>query len=155
MTMQEHLINLKRKSAELQKTIADYESIMLKYPDASVEKDRWENIRISSNGVNGFAVDCEISHSCGCCSDAPLFAYPFLNTEFGKIYSKPERFCIGQADQYEGGDRQNDEWINEMNKVGMSQMVIDKVKKYFSEQKKESIENLENALERLKGEEVC
>lgn len=66
------------------------------YPDLKIHTNRWGKIRYSSKTANQHVTKYERGYNCGCCSDSPLEIWPYVETNFGKIYSDPTCFIVGE-----------------------------------------------------------
>ena len=126
--------DLKTKIEKQQSDLKRLEKILEKYPDIREEKDRWEHIRLCSKSANSLANDVEIRHSCGCCEDAALYAYPFIEIDGETIYCDPCRFYIGQKN-YGNGEVEEYGWKNELIKHGIPQIISDKIRDNFDANK--------------------
>lgn len=98
-------------------------------PDLEITYDRWKVKRYSSLEVNARATKYYTGYSCGCCSDSPLFLYPFIELDGIRVHTKPVRFYIGERCEYtEDGIRYDTDCLEEMKKQGLSSILIDEVK---------------------------
>jgi len=100
-----------------------------------LKSDRWSQGKISSNKVNGLCNNVSISPTCGCCSDAPIEAYPYVEMYGFKIFST-ESFTIG--DQcYCGGVRAWNQWDKNLKDAGMPKKIIDIIQQFFDDNPEE------------------
>lgn len=109
------------------------------FPDLQRHEGRWKKIAYSSPSVNGKCNQVELRHNCGCCSDSPLEAWPYLETEHGKIYSSPSCFQVGEA-HWISGDKPYDGWKEKLRNAGISESIIEIIRNKFkadAEERKE------------------
>lgn len=116
------------------------------YPDIRESTGRWGDVRLISQHVNELVDDVDICHSCGCCEDAPVQAWPFKVVNGVKVFSDPSKFVIGEkVPSYSGmGDRPYDNWQEELEKAGITQIVISKIQKYFKDNTPKHIEYIDD-----------
>jgi hypothetical protein len=110
--------------------IAIGDALLRDFPDLLVDSDRWQHERLCSAAVNTKATDVLIKHSCGCCAEATLQAWPFLVAHDRKIYSNPPCFDIGEGGAC-GGDIPFAGWRKCLTDAQISDCVIAKVQEYF------------------------
>lgn len=115
------------------------------YPDLGIAVGRWEKQVFCSPAVNSSVTDCDIRHNCGCCSDSPLEIWPYKETEYGKVYSNPAIFRVGERGYY--CDMPYENWETWLKEEGISDVVIDIVKKYFADEKKKAREEFDSTLD--------
>lgn len=128
---QEEIDKFKKEIELKQNELAKLEKLYLAYPDLVKNVNRWKTVKYCSKSVNPIAVDYELKHNCGCCSDSPLEIHPYVNTEFGRIYSDPTGMFIGE-DSY-CGDRERLGWKDDLRKYNISETLINKVKLHFKD----------------------
>jgi len=120
-----------------------------KYPDLRKMTDRWDRIRYASVSINAECDEVEIRHACGCCSDSPLLAYPYKEIEGIPIYavcSNCEGFeepcvCIGEQNAWGFGEIPNPNWEEDLREQNLSEIVIEKVRKYLEEHPPEEMDD--------------
>jgi len=126
-TIPQQIEQHKQKAEELR-------ALLEVYPDLNEHSDRWSRKYLCSKQVNAKATGVFFRHSCGCCSDSPLYAMPYLETEHGsRVYSAPTEFCIGEKNGYGTGERPDDGWEKIMREAGISQTAIDLTSKYLAD----------------------
>ena len=138
---------IKEKLKQQQQNLDTMNKILIQYPDIKENTDRWGNVRFYSSKVNAIADQVSFSHSCGCCLDAWLDAYPYIEIDDIKIYSDPLRFGIGRKIGYDDDDddycegyrtdRPDINWEDDLEKSNISQIIIDKIQQFFENQKVE------------------
>ena len=124
MTIKEQILEHEKESIRLQE-------LLKLFPDLHERKNRWKRSFLSSKEVNSQATDVEIGHSCGCCEDSSLFVYPFIETEYGKVFSDPYYFCVGSKNVYGTGENPDKNWEEKLQKENISQIAIDAVTEYL------------------------
>lgn len=98
------------------------------FPDLEVKIDQWKNKYFSATTANLKVEDFYTAHSCGCCSDSPLFAYPYLEINGVRVHSEPERFYIGeQCDYVASGERYDDGCIEKLQEHQIAKGVVDRI----------------------------
>ncbi len=101
------------------------------YPDLQKHQNRWKTVRYYSKSVNDKVDKVEIRHNCGCCSDSPVEVWPYLETEFGPVYSDPPSFNPGERDSYSYCDRSYPGWEDRLIAANISKTVIQRVQTHF------------------------
>lgn len=107
--------------------------LLISYPDLESSCDRWNHERLFSKSVNPIVDRVDFNHSCGCCSDAPLYAYPYIEVDGIKIHSDPLYIPIGEKGYGYCGDMPYDNWEENFQKRNISEEVIHLVKKHFED----------------------
>jgi hypothetical protein len=110
------------------------ETMTLLFPDLEVEVNRWGTKKLTSRMVNSMAVDYDTGHSCGCCEDAPLFAYPYVEFEGIRVHSKPSKVYIGERCYHVvGGELYDQRCLGELRTEGFNPELIAKIEKLVDE----------------------
>lgn len=128
-----------------QKFILDLEQ---QFPGIKSYTGRWNKKVYCSKSVNKFVDQFEHRHNCGCCSDSPLEVWPYIEIDGNKIYSDPPCLTVGEAFHY--GDIPNKNWKQILQKYEISDVIIDKVQKFFEECKQSARHQVEEEIENLK-----
>jgi hypothetical protein len=130
--------SVKRKLEELDKTIhvaQEYKikilSLSERFPDLELHTGRWNRERLVSKEVNSIAEDCDIGHSCGCCSDAVVLVFPYVTYQGYKIYSNPASIGVGEEYSIGTGQLPWDNWEQSLKNHNVSDKVIEVVRLYF------------------------
>jgi hypothetical protein len=131
-----------KEAHEKQQEAARLRRLLVAYPDIKVQYGRWEKVAYASKSVNGLVNECDMRHSCGCCSDSPLEVWPFLETPDGKVYSNPSKFTVGEK-HYNYGDRAYPDWKKGLRKAGIPEALIQRVADHFREDAEERIRHAE------------
>ena len=124
-------MKVKERLEKLEKEFSGLETSFKLFPDIEEHRDRWETIRLCTPSINKLTDDVEIRHSCGCCADASLQAWPFKLIQGTYIYSKPTCFFIGQQNDYGYGEIPDPNWQDKLKEADIPQMVIDKIQAYL------------------------
>lgn len=135
----ENLIGTREK---LNKELNALYALKALYPDIRKHTNRWNRIRQCSKSVNSKVTDFEYAYSCDCCSDAAVDIWPYLETSFGKVYSDPPSFCVGEK-TYGESDRERKGWESYMIKHGIPNDIIEKVAKRLKTGEDEAEEKTE------------
>lgn len=142
-----HIENIRKEREKCDEKISQIEGLVKLYPDLSIYTGRWKKMIYCSKLVNTEVDSFDRRYNCGCCYDSPLEAWIYLETEYGRVYSSPAKFIIGEKG-YDGPDRQADGWKDNMRKKNISEVVIDKIDQMFKEQlrnrRRELLEEVEN-----------
>lgn len=83
----DELADLQKEIDQKQAELDNLNKLFGLYPNLLKHTNRWKTVRYCSSDVNKNVNKCEIRHNCGCCSDSPLEIWPYLETDFGNIYS--------------------------------------------------------------------
>lgn len=100
MQIQEKIDKLKAETLKFDKEIARLKLIVEKFPDAFVAQDRWKNERVFSKTASPLCDQYDWKHSCGCCADSPVQVWPYLETEFGKVFAAEAPFYVMARDEH-------------------------------------------------------
>lgn len=103
-----------------------------KYPDLKIITGRW-NTKYSSKTVNSIATNYDLGHSCGCCSDAALLVYPYIEDNGIRIYSDPPSICIGRGNEGGYGEIPSYGWEDRLREEKIQENIIKEVEQYFKE----------------------
>lgn len=93
-TFTEKLEQLDKEVADRQAEANRVRQLAEMFPDLETHTDRWKRQRYISKSVNGRVADYELRRTCGCCPDAPRVLWPYVETEFGRVYSNPPSFYL-------------------------------------------------------------
>lgn len=136
---QKKIDQLRNEINKYNKEIDKLENIIKLYPDAIIEYKRGGGYYCCSASVNDKANKVIITHSCGCCSDASLVAFPYIETKYGNIYSNPCKFHIGERFL-------NNNWKDGLLAANISNEIIDQIKSHMKQICDEALEEAkENA----------
>lgn len=132
--------SVKRRLAVLKKTINEAEDeveqlgiLTLLFPDLSVETNRWGTKKFSSKLATSMVSEFDVGFSCSCCDDSALLAYPYIEIEQIRVYSKPSSIYIGERCNYvEGGQRYNLDCLDKMKEDGFSESFMNKIEALVS-----------------------
>jgi hypothetical protein len=109
-------------------------ALQAEFPDLKVSTDRWKNKRFCSKSVNNRADQVDFRFNCGCCSDSPCEARPYIETMGIEVFADPDRYWIGArcdwADNYPAVSEKPG-WEEAMQKNGISQKAIDRTREYL------------------------
>ena len=128
---------MKEKIEEQEKEINTRKKLIEMFPDLHEYKDRWDHVYLCSKDVNPIADDVFINHNCGCCEDSSVQAWPFKEFFETNVFSDPACFTVGEkVSCYFGeGERPWDNWEQKLIEAGIRQLVIDKVRDFFEQNK--------------------
>lgn len=112
------------------------------YPDLRVYVGRWNKEVYCSKLVNPIVTDYEALYSCGCCSDAPLKFWAYLETPHGRVYADPCNICIGEKG-WTGYARASEGWRQALERHQIPQVLIDRVALFFKQEKADALEAAE------------
>jgi len=122
------------KQAEAQKLLtesANLTKLLELYPDLRKVSGRWNKKAYCSKEVNSKVTNFDMRHNCGCCADSPLEIWPYLETEYGRVYSDPTDFRTGERVDY-AYDRPYPNWQEKMKNAGIALIIIWNQKKAVS-----------------------
>lgn len=92
----DHIKQLQQASLDALLEAQNLQFLLVLFPDLMVRGTPGRNNLYYSKKVNSLATSCDIRDSCGCCSDSPLEVRPYLDTEFGRVYSDPPVIIVGE-----------------------------------------------------------
>jgi hypothetical protein len=142
VTVKEKLDELERERLALVDRVTKLEMLQKEVPDLEINTNRWRTERYSSQSVNSIVDNVEIGYNCGCCSDSPVEAWPFVDRAGERIFSKPASFQVGEKG-YDYVDRPHDGWRKQLTAAGIADVVIEKIATYFRVQREERIAELQ------------
>lgn len=129
-SIQEELTKLNKEAAEKTAEVERLTLLSTEFPDLKKHVGRWDKVAYYSSSVNSKVDQVELRHNCGCCSDSPLEAWPYLETPNGKVYSDPPCFQVGEM-HYLGGDGPYPKWKEGLKSAGISEVVIEVISMHF------------------------
>lgn len=119
------------KAAERAELIA---ALQTEFPDLKVSTDRWQNKRFCSKSVNGRADQVDFRFNCGCCTDSPCEARPYIETLGVQVFADPDRYWIGERCDWGSNYRavtEDPRWEGAMRKQGISEEAIRITRRYL------------------------
>lgn len=119
--------NLEKAKEELKIKTETINAVLSKFPDADVYKNRWDREFYNSKTANSQTTNIEISRSCGCCTDAVIYAKPYLIINDIKIYSNPVEIYIGECD-YDGLEHYDANWEKLLKNENISDIAINSIR---------------------------
>lgn len=133
-------MDMDQKIKEMKQTAEKLERIKQQFPDLKEHSDRWRKITLQAKSANEKCTNIAFWHSCGCCSDSPYYANPYLVFEGEKIYSDPMEICIGEGSYTNNID---EDWEEILKSKEISQQAIDSARKEILQEMKEYKEHQE------------
>ena len=129
-----------------QKELNSMRKISELFPDIKEHRNRWGTIRLTTKDANSKTNQAQICHSCGCCEDAPLQAWPYLEVDGIKVFSDPPYFTVGEKIPYYYGmgERPYDEWEQKLRDANIPESIISIVQDYFNENKPKHVEYVDD-----------
>lgn len=115
------------------------------YPDLKRQEGRWGKKVYASATANASVDSVDLRHNCGCCPDSPLEAWPYLETEYGRVYSLPAMFVVGEA-TYCQGDVPRSGWKERLLENNIAPEAIKIINAHFEKERQEYIDNLQEDL---------
>ena len=122
MSIKQYIERLTREADQKMVEAAKLADLLVRFPDLRRHVDRWEKVAYCSASVNGRVTDVEFRYNCGCCSDSPLEAWPFVVIDGQRVYSDPPVFRV--ADRDSGGDVPYEGWHTQLAAAGLPEAVI-------------------------------
>jgi hypothetical protein len=114
------------------------------YPDTKKHVNRWKTVRYYNKMVNDKVTNFDMKHNCGCCSDSPLEVWPYLETEYGKLYSDPPCFTVGERSISYYTDTPYSGWDAKMRDAKIPESIIAKIQAHFDSCKESIMEDASN-----------
>jgi hypothetical protein len=121
-----------------------------RFPDLGLHVDRWRRERYMSPSANAICTSVDVGHSCGCCPDSPLEAWPFVVVEGLRVYASGIPYTVGEG-HWNGGDVSDRGWQERLRKDGIPEAVVGVVASHFADNPPEPDEDEAPATSR--GEE--
>lgn len=118
---------------KLQKELNFINSLRNEFPDLEMDKDRWGHIRYMARSANSRVTEVFFHRNCGCCSDSPIHARPYLKFNGEYIYSHPCNVMIGEPYIDGDGFREYEGWDDLYIKADINPAVLEKIKNYIKE----------------------
>jgi hypothetical protein len=118
------------------------EKLVAEFPDARSFVGRWDKKVLCSKSVNTKVTDYDMRHNCGCCPDSPLEIWPYVETEYGRMYSDPPCFMPGEK-HWMCGDTPSPGWKKAFRNAEIPEHLIDKVASHFELDRQERIKYAE------------
>lgn len=97
------------------------------YSDISIDTYKGHD-RYYTSAVNEEVDLCEII--CDCSYGSLVEVFPYLITQFGRVYSDPPRFVVGEWLDFDYA-RPFSDWYDRMDMHSIGQSIIDQVFEYF------------------------
>lgn len=119
---------IENKTVEVNKLISLYKQ----FPNLQRQVGRWSKAVYYSKDVNAKVNRFDMRHNCGCCNDSPLEVWPYLETEYGNVYSDPPTFMIGERrwDNY-SIDKPYPDWEEKLIKAELPEDIIGAISMHF------------------------
>lgn len=130
---------LRKEAKQKLEKAQNIENLLMKFPDLNRFVGRWEKEVFCSRSVNSIVDKYDRRYNCGCCEDSPLEIWPYIETEYGKVYSYPACFRVGERSGF-SSSRPYDNWKERLEKENISENIIKKIESFF-EYEKESEEH--------------
>lgn len=131
-------MNLSEKINKLKNEASNLETLIEEFPDLHEYPGRWQTF-LSSKKVNDNPEKINYGHSCGCCEDAALYIYFYVERLGTKVYSDPPFICIGSKNEYYGEIEDESRYILNENREETVNKIIGKkawelAKEFISEE---------------------
>jgi len=131
MGIANHIEQLQKEQSKAQKELEAIEKLKVEFPDLEVDTDRWGHKRYMAKSANARVTDVMFHRNCGCCSDTPIHARPYLKLEDGTtIYSNPCNVWIGEA-TWSGGIRESPAWERKYWEAGVNLDAIKIIRRHI------------------------
>lgn len=135
MSIERHMEKLRKDESKAQSELDFIAELRQEFPDLETTTDRWGRVRYMAKSANARVNEVFIHRNCGCCSDSPVHARPFLQLNNGThIYSNPCNVMIGEPYAYGDGFREYDGWEEKYTEAGVNPKVIEEIKRYITTQ---------------------
>src|SRR3972149_1255266 len=146
MTIAEDINNIISESEKLKQEAYRLQKLAETYPDIKKYVGRWNKIVYCTKTVNNKVNKFDRRYNCGCCGDSPLEIWPYIETEFGKVYSDPSKFLVGEK-HWLAGALPKKGWKKELLWNNIPELIIEEIQYSFDEDKKERIKIAEDSNE--------
>jgi hypothetical protein len=132
MSVAEDIESMRKESAAKAVEAERLAELAKLYPDLRKRIGRWNKVTYFSKAANATATGVDLRHNCGCCSDSPVEAWPYAETPYGRVYSDPPVFWVGERCDYsESGERADEGWDLKMREAGIPEPTIARVGAYL------------------------
>lgn len=138
-TIGETIAKLRREAADRVDEAGQLEKLLAAYPNVQRHVGRWDKVAYFTKDVNARVERFDMRHNCGCCNDSPLELWPYVETEYGKIYSDPPCFRIGEK-HWVSGDKPRHGWKEDLRKAEIPEIIIGAVQTHFEQCRQDRIE---------------
>jgi hypothetical protein len=135
--MEQHIEQLKKEQTKAQHELDTIEKLKAEFPDLEVDTDRWGCKRYMAKSANARVTDVVFHRNCGCCSDSPVHARPYLKLEDGTtIYSNPCNVMIGEP-TWGGGFWEYEDWEKRYWEAALSLEAVKTIRRYIDRETEE------------------
>lgn len=150
MTIHDDVAKLRNEAAKQNSEADKLQKFATAFPDVQKYVGRWNKVAYFSKSANPRVTRFDLRHNCGCCNDSPLEIWPYLETEFGNVFSDPPKFVVGEKDSMSYGDRPFKGWRKEMEASGIPESILGAVAMHF----RNAEESARDYLNTMYGEDV-
>lgn len=119
---------------------------MNKYPDLQECVDRWGNKYLLSESSVSRSTGYEIRRGCGCCPDAIIWLYPFVQDGEYQIYTLANRCRLGVNENFRLSYI-NYAWKNEMQQIGLNPQLIEHIESEITTMQKKADEDRQSEID--------
>jgi hypothetical protein len=150
MSISEEITKTEKEAAAKLEEIEHLKKLEKNFPDIKKHIGRWNKVAYYSKTINEKADRFDKRYNCGCCNDSPLEIWPYLETEFGKIYTDPPVFRVGEK-HWISGSVPYKNWEKNLIEAGIQESVIGAIQMHFEYSNKERLKMAEDANETQRG----
>jgi len=136
--IQDDISKLQKEAATAVVEVERLAKMAAAIPDLKKYTGRWNKVAYYSASHNEKVSDYDMRHNCGCCNDSPLEIWPYVETEYGKIYSDPPCFTVGER-HWISGDKPYDGWEKKLKDAHIPEAIIEKIAYHFQSDKEDRI----------------
>jgi len=131
----DEITKLEKELADKSEEVCRLKALAESFPDLETYTGRWNKVVHCSPAVNTLVTSYDSRHNCGCCSDSPLEIWPYMETPFGRVYSKPAMFFVGKRSY--SGDVPSPGWDDQLRKHNIPEHIITRVASHFEEEEED------------------
>lgn len=130
MGIKSHVEKLQKDSEKAQAELGRIERLRRAFPDLETDTDRWGRVRYMARSANARVDQVLFHRNCGCCSDSPLHARPYLEFEGETIHSNPCNVMVGRPRFWGGGFQEGAGWRQTYEDAGVNPRIVEKIQRH-------------------------
>lgn len=145
MSLEKELVRLGIEVSTREAEIERLKSLKRLFPRLDAAINRHKDRYLFTQEVNAVVTAFDLGNKCSCCYDADFVVRPYVQTEYGKVYSDPYQFTIGVKSLY--FNTPNKGWKEILLKHEISQSIIDQVSEALNLRKVSILQDVSQSFE--------
>lgn len=143
--LNDYIEGLKKEQAKTQRELSSIEELRMEFPDLEVDTDRWGRKRYMAKSANQRVTEVMFHRNCGCCTDSPVHARPYLKLSNGTyVYSSPCNVMVGEPLSWGNGFKEYDGWRKAYEEAGINPAIVEQIQNYVDQHMEEDDEGDED-----------